>query len=93
MLPAGIVLTGGAAQLAGLSELGREVLEMPVRIAGPTGVGGLVDNLMTPAYSTAIGLLRWGAAVTMAGEPVRYDSAPAGGIIGRIRDALRNLFP
>jgi hypothetical protein len=29
----------------------------------------------------------------MAGEPVRYDSAPAGGIIGRIRDALRNLFP
>jgi hypothetical protein len=31
--------------------------------------------------------------VTMAGEPVRYDSAPAGGIIGRIRDALRNLFP
>jgi cell division protein FtsA len=93
MLPAGIVLTGGAAQLAGLSELGREVLEMPVRVAGPTGVGGLVDNLLTPAYSTAIGLLRWGAAVTMSGEPVRYDSAPAGGLIGRIRDALRNLFP
>ena len=91
--PAGIVLTGGAAQLAGLSELGREVLEMPVRVAGPTGVGGLVDNLLTPAYSTAIGLLRWGAAVTMSGEPVRYDSAPAGGIVGRIRDALRNLFP
>ena len=93
MLPAGIVLTGGAAQLAGLSELGREVLEMPVRVAGPTGVGGLVDNLLTPAYSTAIGLLRWGAAVTLAGEPARYDSAPAGGLVGRIRDALRNLFP
>jgi cell division protein FtsA len=93
MLPAGIALTGGASQLAGLAELGREVLEMPVRIAGPTGVGGLVDNLMTPAYSTAIGLLRWGAAVTMSGEPIRYDSTPAGGLFGRIRDALRNLFP
>jgi hypothetical protein len=56
-------------------------------------VGGLVDNLLTPAYSTAIGLLRWGAAVTMSGEPIRYESTPAGGLLGRIRDALRNLFP
>ncbi len=35
MLPAGIILTGGAAQLAGTAELGREVLQMPVRVAGP----------------------------------------------------------
>ena len=33
-LPAGIILTGGAAQLSGIAELGREVLEMPVRVAG-----------------------------------------------------------
>ena len=52
---------------------------MPVRVAGPTGVGGLVDNLLTPANSTAIGLLRWGAAVLAQGEPGRYESAPAMG--------------
>ena len=34
MLPAGIILTGGAAQLAGTAELGREVLQMPVRVGG-----------------------------------------------------------
>jgi cell division protein FtsA len=93
MLPAGIVLTGGGAQLAGLSELGREVLQMPVRIASPAGVGGLVDNLMNPASSTAIGLLRWGAAVTLADGPTRYESAPARGGLGRIRDAFRSIFP
>jgi cell division protein FtsA len=93
MLPAGIVLTGGAAQLAGSAELGREVLGMPVRIAGPSGVGGLVDNLLTPANSAAIGLLRWGAASLAAGEPGRYESAPARGGLGRIRDALRSIFP
>ncbi len=93
MLPAGIVLTGGAAQLAGTAELGRDVLGMPVRIAGPSGVGGLVDNLLTPANSTAIGLLRWGAASLAAGEPGRYESAPAMGVVGRIRDALRSIFP
>ncbi|HSH21993.1 MAG TPA: cell division protein FtsA, partial [Candidatus Caenarcaniphilales bacterium] len=37
-LPAGLVLTGGAAQLTGTAQLGREVLQMPVRVAGPTGV-------------------------------------------------------
>ena len=42
--PAGIILTGGASQLAGIAELGREVLQMPVRVAAPAGVGGLVDH-------------------------------------------------
>ena len=93
MLPAGIILTGGAAQLAGAAELGREVLQMPVRIAGPSGVGGLVDTLLTPAYSTSIGLLAWGAASLRAGEPLRYESAPAAGVFGRLRDALRSVFP
>ncbi|HEX4896783.1 MAG TPA: cell division FtsA domain-containing protein, partial [Candidatus Limnocylindrales bacterium] len=63
MLPAGVILTGGAAQLAGAAELGREVLEMPVRIVSPTGVGGLVDSILTPEYSTALGLLGWGATM------------------------------
>ena len=93
MLPAGVILTGGAAQLSGAAELGREVLEMPVRIASPSGIGGLVDTLMTPSYSTGIGLLEWGAAALAAGEPMRYESTPVGGGLGRIRDALRSIFP
>jgi cell division protein FtsA len=93
MLPAGVILTGGAAQLSGAAELGRDVLEMPVRIASPSGIGGLVDTLMTPSYSTGIGLLEWGAAALAAGEPMRYESTPVGGGLGRIRDALRSIFP
>jgi cell division protein FtsA len=93
MLPAGVVLTGGAAQLAGVAELGREVLQMPVRVAAPTGMSGLVDTLLNPAYSTAVGLLEWGATSLGAGEPSRFDSAPAMGGLGRLRDALRSIFP
>ena len=93
MLPAGIILTGGASQLAGVAELGREVLSMPVRIAAPSGIGGLVDTLLNPSYSTAVGLLQWGAASLGSGEPNRYESAPAGGGLGRLRDALRSIFP
>ncbi|MGZ6269444.1 MAG: cell division protein FtsA [Candidatus Limnocylindrales bacterium] len=93
MLPAGLVLTGGAAQLSGAAELGREVLEMPVRVAAPTNIGGLVDNLLVPSSSTAIGLLLWGAKRVAAEEPTRYESVPALGGLGRVRDALRSLFP
>ena len=93
MLPAGIVLTGGAAQLAGTAELGREVLEMPVRIAAPAGIGGLIDTLLNPAFATGVGLLRWGATAVVAGEPLRYESAPGGGGFGRLRDAIRSIFP
>ena len=93
MLPAGIILTGGASQLAGVAELGRNVLEMPVRVAGPSGISGLVDTLLTPSYSTAVGLLQWGALSLAAGDQTRYESAPALGMLGRVRDAVRSMFP
>ncbi|MGD0017852.1 MAG: cell division protein FtsA [Candidatus Limnocylindrales bacterium] len=93
MLPAGVVLTGGSAQLGGAAALGREVLDMPVRVAGPTDVGGLTDNILNPAYSTAIGLLLWGARSLEGSDASRYESAPVGGAAGRFRDALRHLFP
>jgi cell division protein FtsA len=93
MLPAGVILTGGGARLAGTAELGRDVLQMPVRIAGPSGIGGLVDTIQDPAYATSVGLLRWGATALALGEPARYESAPSLGVFGRLRDAIRNIFP
>ena len=66
---------------------------MPVRVVAPTGVAGLTDSILTPAYATAIGLLHWGARSLSEGEPARYESAPAFGILGRLRDALRSIFP
>lgn len=93
MLPAGLVLTGGASQLAGTARLGREVLQMPVRVAGPSGVSGLTDNLLTPAYSTSIGLLMWGAQAVHGYEPLRYESAAAPGMVNRMRDWARGLLP
>jgi cell division protein FtsA len=93
LLPAGVVLTGGAAQLAGAGQLGREVLGLPVRIAAPAGIGGLVDTLLTPAYATSIGLLLWGAAGLGSGESLRFESTPAMGLLARLREALRSVFP
>jgi cell division protein FtsA len=93
MLPAGLVLTGGAAQLAGAARLGREVLQMPVRVAGPSGVSGLTDHLLTPAYSTSLGLLIWGAQTVSSEDSRSYESTPGPGVLGRMRDFARGLLP
>ncbi|HXF84999.1 MAG TPA: cell division protein FtsA [Anaerolineales bacterium] len=59
LLPAGMVLTGGASALPGIQRVAAEVLNMPVRTAQPENLRGLVDRLYSPAYSTSVGLLRW----------------------------------
>lgn len=93
MLPAGVVLTGGGARLAGVAELAREVLQMPVRVAAPQGVGGLMDQLSTPAFSTPIGLLLWGAH-HLGTEPIAFTTgSPLSGGLGRLADWVRGLFP
>lgn len=57
LLPAGLVVTGGAAETVGLPQIGKEVLRMPVRIAYPTALTGLIDEISSPAYGAAAGLL------------------------------------
>jgi cell division protein FtsA len=59
LLPAGVVLTGGSSPLPGTREVAGEVLHLPVRSAQPEGMRGLVDQLRSPAYATAFGLLEW----------------------------------
>jgi cell division protein FtsA len=56
-IAAGLVLTGGAAKIAGAVELAEEVLRMPVRLGIPTGVMGLQTEIADPAYATGVGLL------------------------------------
>jgi len=92
-LPAGVVMTGGASQLTGTAKLGREVLQAPARVAGPSGVEGLTDHLLTPAFSTSLGLLMWGARSVQGFEPARYESGPTPGMLNRMRDWARGLLP
>ncbi len=61
LVPAGLVLTGGSSNLSGIEALGRDILQLPVRVGVPTSVHGITDALRDPAYATSVGLLLWGA--------------------------------
>jgi cell division protein FtsA len=59
LIPAGLVITGGGANLPGIAELGENVTRMPVRMGRPVRLPGVSDTLDNPAYATGVGLLLW----------------------------------
>ncbi len=95
MLPAGIVLTGGASQLAGFDDLMREMLGVPVRVGTPTELVGLSDSLDSPSYATGVGLVRWGArhgaAIMHTGGAA--DRGGYGSTYERFKSWLREFLP
>ncbi len=87
-LAAGVVLTGGAAQLRGAVELAREVFAMPVRIGQPGKflAGSLVDHVEQPRFSTATGLALYGMMEQAKGAA----AASAGALsIDRLSGSIR----
>lgn len=52
-----VVLTGGASQLVGVSEVASLILDKQVRLGRPKGIVGLPDVLRNPAYSSCVGML------------------------------------
>ena len=57
LLPAGAVLCGGGSLLAGMGDLAKEILRLPVQIGYPKPLGGILDQVDSPDYATAIGLV------------------------------------
>ncbi len=89
LLPAGIVLTGGASQLRGIKEVAERVLGVPARVSRPRNLVGLVDSLQSPAFATSVGLLNW----AISGQNI-YRPRPRNKELGRrLSRFFRELLP
>jgi len=94
LLPAGVVLTGGASLVPGIRDLASDVLGLPVRVAQPDDLNGLVDQLYSPAYSTSVGLLNWAGILTKtAKQPSRARGLPPIGFWERAKDLVKRFLP
>lgn len=60
LLPAGVSLIGGGAKLPGFLEYAKSELRLPVRLAGPKDLDGIVNRVDDPTFATAVGLALWG---------------------------------
>jgi len=91
LLPAGVVFTGGSSLLAGFRDVAAEELEMPVRIAKPRKVTGMVDRLRTPAFATSVGLLHWARLLQTSAVEEPQKLRPDFG--EQLKRFLRSLLP
>lgn len=100
MTPSGVVVTGGGAQTVGAVECARRNLAMPVHIGMPHRLSGLIDEITTPAYTSAVGLLLYSAktgkteggsflqGIGKIGERVQIK-----GIAGKVIDLVKSFIP
>ena len=89
LVAAGIVLTGGGAKMEGVVELAEEVFHMPVRVAVPQYVTGLIDVVRNPVYATGVGLLLFGSKV-VGSEAAR--ARQVGNSFGNLWTRMKNWF-
>jgi cell division protein FtsA len=60
VLASGVVITGGATIMEGMTELAEQSFNLPIRRGYPMGIGGLVDVVNSPMYATGVGLVLYG---------------------------------
>ncbi|PRQ10092.1 cell division protein FtsA [Enhygromyxa salina] len=103
----GVVLTGGAAQMVGMTEIAEDIFQMPVRRGTPVYAdgngreiglteGGFASVIQDPKFATGVGLVLYGAR----NEPVEmhFDSAPVRhgdpgrSGLGRFVERVRGMF-
>lgn len=96
LLPAGIVVTGGAADTTGVAQIGKEVLRMPVRVAQPTGLTGLIDEISSPAYASLVGAILYGSKVSTISAGVSLPLVNSGSVLNifkKIFNWIRSFLP
>ena len=93
LLPAGVVLAGGTANLRGLRDLAQKKLGVPVRIGAPRQLRGLSEAVSSPAYATAVGLLLWGMQQETSRVENAYRVSTGGTWFQQMLKWLRVLLP
>ena len=77
----------------------RKHLVMPVRIGSPLHITGLIDEILTPAFVTSVGLLLYGVSdreeetESRFGSFKKLGSFQIKGLAGKVVDLVKSLLP
>ena len=95
-LPGGAVLTGGGSLMPGIDEYAKQALQLSARVGTPTGYGGVADQIESPAYATAIGLMLLDMQDTTRSHSKAANqtgsSSKVGDTIGNVAGKITGIF-
>ena len=93
LIASGVVLTGGAASMEGITDLAEKIFKLPVRRGFPKGIGGLVDVVSSPMYATSVGLILFGLKNHQHGKkPKLIDRNLFDKIFDRMKGWVEDFF-
>ncbi|OGK62339.1 cell division protein FtsA [Candidatus Roizmanbacteria bacterium RIFOXYB2_FULL_38_10] len=99
-IPSGLVITGGGALTVGILEMGRKVIGLPIRIGIPSGITGLVDEIIDPQFSTTVGLILQGRKNIMSNKEEGFKNFnkilkdfSIGGSVGKVKEFFKQFIP
>lgn len=95
-VPSGLVICGGGASTVGVLEQAKYVLGFPARVGQIEGLGGLVEEIDSPAFAAAAGLIMYGATQGSQAQmhlPVLSGNLPIKSVIQKGIDLVKSFLP
>ena len=74
-------------------EICSKIIPLPLRIANPPKVGGIVDDIINPSYTSTIGLLLLHKNAKKSSGPSKAPKANIGGLFSKVKNLLEPLLP
>lgn len=96
VIPAGIVLTGGGSLTWQAKEVAQRILHTSVRVAIPEKIGGLTDDILSPAYTSTVGLLFYQLQPEKIHKPTSKSKIPQVSFLPtllRLKKLIEPLLP
>lgn len=94
--PSGLVICGGGAATVGLIEQAKYVLGYPARLGKVEGLAGLTDEIESPTFASASGLIIYGSHLGSSSKvslPVLVKGLPIKKVIQRGIDLIKSFLP
>jgi cell division protein FtsA len=94
--PSGLVITGGGALTVGILDQAKFILGFPARMGKVEGLTGLIDEIDSPSYAAAAGLLLYGAHSGPSEKmnmPVLGGGIPLKQVTQKVTDLIKSFLP
>jgi cell division protein FtsA len=91
-LRAGVFLCGGSSRVPGIVTLAENVFQMNVTTGHAIAISGLADTLNQPEFTTAIGLVKYGALRHLKKPPSLSFLGQIKELVAKIAAILKGIF-
>ncbi|HBO38378.1 MAG TPA: cell division protein FtsA [Pasteurellaceae bacterium] len=92
-LIAGIVLTGGGAQMEDIAKSATKIFGSHVRVGQPLNITGLTDYVNKPQYATVLGLLQYSHHNSEESTSFGFGSGDSeGSVLGSVWGGVKKIF-